>query len=170
MSRSPPIRAANFLPLAVKFITALTGYRRTRPHTGLDPIKPLWYTSYRMESRRMPGYMGMQMWAERCLVFLWILFTGWEFLISYEWFLQMGIKVVKMLRKMLWKKHLKSDHWRGNWTSSPYSVMRNLGRLISSWSHFIFLSVSAANTHTLGFHSVCIHSSIFNQTLAILQI
>lgn len=32
MSRRPPIRAANFLPLAVKFITALTGYRRTRPH------------------------------------------------------------------------------------------------------------------------------------------
>lgn len=31
MSRRPPIRAANLLPLAVKFITALTRYRCTRP-------------------------------------------------------------------------------------------------------------------------------------------
>lgn len=31
MSHRPPIGAANLLPLAVKFIAALTGYRRTRP-------------------------------------------------------------------------------------------------------------------------------------------
>lgn len=90
MSRRPPIRAANLLPLAVKFIAALTGYRRSRPRRArLYKTCVIYKLPYGIKER-MPGYVGMQMWAERWLMFLWILFYC--------------LGIPRLLRAISWKR------------------------------------------------------------------
>lgn len=50
MSHRPVIRVANFLPLAVKFITVLTGYHLTRPHgTQLNKTCVIYKLLYRIK-------------------------------------------------------------------------------------------------------------------------
>lgn len=120
-----------------------------------------------MESRRTLGYVGMQMRLERCLVFLWILFTVWEFLVSYEWFPQTGDKggkAVKCWGTCCGKTFKKS------------SLERMQNKLCSQWSDeksrsfnvlvvTFYFSLSVLQTH-VGFQSV----SICNQTGARLQV
>lgn len=142
MSRRPPIRAANFLALGCEVYHCTNWIRWPPPTQSPDSIKLGWYTSDRMDPRRMQDDAGMQMWVARCLVFRWMLFRCLGVPSSGGRFPQRRIKVEKLLNtgENAVEKHLKSDYWRAYRTSCACSgVMRNLGHLISSWSHFISL-------------------------------
>lgn len=83
MPHRPPIRALNFVPSAVKFITALTGYLSIRPHGGFDSTERVIYKLLYRIWEDAGLYRESDVSREVSRVSR-DTFTVWEFLVSYE--------------------------------------------------------------------------------------
>lgn len=111
MSRRPPMRAANFAPLAVKFITAPTGYRPTHPHGApLYKTCVIYKLPYGIKGGRCRVIRGCRC-ESRCLVFLGVLLLSGNSSSPAD---GEGVKVENLLNEEenVGEKHLERDHRR----------------------------------------------------------